>query len=228
MKTILAVLGILAALAMPHALAQGFKFSQPDEGDRAKEQARRDAIDDWLSTPCRAQLRNQKILLMIGEQSGDRVFANQQNYGPHFEAINQRLRALGLRTTTPEQLRQQIAQAEIEAYFKGDPDAALAASRKHGARFVLKGLIAARAGMNRMIPVNEVTVDMSFFLSDTSGRPISQASAQGGSYAGADTRTVAAQLINEQADEVVARLYSDYCRNAGLAREGGGKGKTQH
>ncbi|HET9651356.1 MAG TPA: hypothetical protein VFP36_04170 [Usitatibacter sp.] len=230
MKINFAVMGFLAALALSGAAAQGFKFSQPDETERAKEDARQDAIDAWLSTPCRAQLKNQKILLLIAEQSGNRFSANQQNYGPHFEAINRRLRALGLRTTTPEQLRQQIAQAEIEAYFKGDPDAALAASRKHGARFVLKGVIAAQAGVNRMIPVNEVTVDMSFFLSDTSGRPISQASAQGGSYAGADTRTIAAQLISEQADEVVARLYSEYCRNAsvvsGAAR--GSTGKTQH
>jgi hypothetical protein len=27
---------------------------------------------------------------------------------------------------------------------------------------------------------------------------------------------MALTLVNEQADEVVARLYSDYCRNAGL------------
>jgi hypothetical protein len=27
---------------------------------------------------------------------------------------------------------------------------------------------------------------------------------------------MALTLVNEQADEVVARLYADYCRNAGL------------
>jgi hypothetical protein len=27
---------------------------------------------------------------------------------------------------------------------------------------------------------------------------------------------MALTLVNEQADEVVAKLYSDYCRNAGL------------
>ena len=32
---------------------------------------------------------------------------------------------------------------------------------------------------------------------------------------------MALTLVNEQADEVVARLYGDYCRNAGLA--GGAK-----
>ena len=37
--------------------------------------------------------------------------------------------ALGLRTYTPEEIRSQIAQAEIDAYFRNDPDAALSASR---------------------------------------------------------------------------------------------------
>jgi hypothetical protein len=198
-------------------LAQGFKFSQEDEAAVANEQERQQAIDAWLSTPCRDQIKNRKIMLMIGERhSGGRVTANQQNYRPHFEAINRRLRGLGLRTTTPEEVRKQVAQAEIDAYFKGDPDAALAASRKFGAGFVLRGLIEDRATFNRIIQVNEVTVSMSFTLVDAGGRMISDASAQGGSYAGSDTRSMAATLINEQADEVVAKLYGEYCAIAGL------------
>jgi hypothetical protein len=216
-KAVLRRVALLAALCCATAgLAQGFKFSQEDEAAKAREQGRRDAIAERLSTPCREQLKNRKIMLIIGEQSGGRVSANQQNYRPHFEAINQRLRALGLATTTPEEVRKQIAQAEIDAYFKGDPDAALAASRRFGTAFVLRGLIEARAGVNRLIHVNEVTVDMSFSLVDANGRMISDASAAGGSYAGSDTRTVAATLINEQADEVVAKLYGDYCSKAGL------------
>ena len=35
------------------------------------------------------------------------------------------------------------------------------------------------------------------------------------SYAGADVSRMALTLVNEQADEVVARLYADYCRNRG-------------
>ena len=58
----------------------------------------------------------EKELLVIGErQSNGFVSAQQQNYGPHFQAINSRLRALGLRTYTPEEIRKQIAQAEKEA-----------------------------------------------------------------------------------------------------------------
>jgi hypothetical protein len=208
--TLVAVTCLLGIAA--DSLAQRFKFSQEDETAKANEQSRRQAIAERLSTPCRAQLKDKKIMLMIGEQQAGRgISANQQNYGPHFLAINQRLQSLGLRTTTPEEIRKQIAQAEIDAYFRGDPDAALSASRRFGASFVLRGLITTQARMNVVIPVNEVIVDMDFSLTDSAGRIISSASAQGGSFAGSDIRSIAGRLINEQADEVVAKLYGDYC-----------------
>ena len=72
------------------------------------------------------------------------MLAQQQNYGPHFQVINGRLREPRLQTFTPEEIRKQIAQAEIDAYFKNDPDAALSASRRLGAAFVLRGLITRR------------------------------------------------------------------------------------
>jgi hypothetical protein len=203
----------LALCAASHA--QGFKFSQEDQEAKAKEQAKSQDLAVRLSTPCLDQLRNRKINLIIGEQvSGGGISANQQNYGPHFNAINQRLRQLGLKTTTPAEIKAQIAQAELDAYFKGDPDAALAAARKFGASFVLRGLIESHAGVNPIIRVNEVTVNMNFWLTDARGEMISQASANGGSYAGADVRSIAAKLIDEQADDVVATLYSDYCNKA--------------
>ncbi len=208
-----------ALLSVTTVCAQGFSFSREEEARKAKEQERQQARDeviaDRLSTPCRAQLKDKKIMVIIGEQqSGGMISANQQNYGPHFQAINQRLRGLGLRTYTPEEIRRQIAQAEIDAYFKGNPDAALSASRRLGASFILRGLITTQAAVNRIINVNEVTVGMGFTLVDTSGRMISDASAQDGSYSGSDTRAMASKLINEHADEVVTKLYSDYCTKA--------------
>jgi len=200
------------------SFGDGFKFSNEDPEAKAKDEARARSIAERLSTPCREQLKNKKIMIVIGEQSsGGQISANQQNYGPHFDAINRRLRALGLRTNTPEEIRKQIAQAEIDAYFKGDPDAALAASRRFGASFVLRGLIEATAGVNPIVHVNEVTVNMDFSLTDASGRPIGNARAQSGSYAGSDVRSMAAKLIDEQADDVVSKLYSDYCDNAAPA-----------
>ena len=207
----------LAAMA-DFATAQGFKFSQPDEADRAENEARQAKIAEQLSTPCRAALKDRKIMVVIGErQSNGFIVAQQQNYGPHFQAINSRLRALGLRTYTSEEIRRQIAQAEIDAYFRNDPDAALAASKRLGASFVLRGLISSQASMNPIIAVNQVVVDMDFTLTGADGRMISDTHADSGSYAGADIQRMALTLVNEQADEVVATLYSDYCRNAGLA-----------
>jgi hypothetical protein len=63
--------------------------------------------------------------------------------------------------------------------------------------------------------VNQVTVDMGFTLTASNGRLISDTEASSASYSGNDVQRMALALVNEKADEVVARLYSDYCRNAG-------------
>lgn len=211
---------LLAAAAVTGlALAQGFRFSQPDD-TAAREAAARDArIAGDLSVPCRADLLNKKIMVVIGEQqSNGFIEAHQQNYGRHYQAINKRLQALGLRTYTPEEIRRQIAQAEIDAYFRNDPDAALAASRRLGASFVLRGLISSQATRNPMMAVNQVSVNMGFTLTGSNGRVISDTEASSSSYAGADVQKMALTLVDEKADEVVAKLYADYCRNAARPR----------
>jgi hypothetical protein len=218
LKSALALLALLVPLAIDPAGAQGFKFSQPDTAAKAEEDARQERIAQQLSTPCRSDLKGRKIMVMIGErQSNGQVIAQQQNYGPHFQAINARLRSLGLTTYTPEEIKSRIAQAEIDAYFRNDPDAALAAAKRLGASFVLRGLISAQAGMNPVIAVNQVSVNMNFTLSAANGKIISDVEASSSSYSGVDVARMALTLVNEQADEIVARLYADYCRNAGLA-----------
>lgn len=210
---------LLVPLAGGTAGAQDFKFSNPDNSQQTEQAAREDRINFELSTPCRASLKGKKIMVVIGEQqSNGYVDAQQRNYGPHFQAINARLRSLGLRTYTPEEIRAQVAQAEIDAYFKNNPDAALAASRRLGANFVLRGLISSNSGMNPMMAVNQVTVSMGFTLTGSNGRMISDVGASSASYAGPDIAQMALTLVNEQADEVVAKLYGDYCRSG----EGGG------
>lgn len=201
------------------AQTQGFKFGNPDPGDVQEQQDKADAdarIAQQLSTPCRADLRDKKIMVVIGErQSNGMISAQQQNYGAHFQAINRRLKALGLRTYTPEEIRRQIAQAEIDAYMRNDVDAAISASKRLGASFILRGLISSNASRNPMMAVNQVSVDMDFTLTGSNGRPISEAQASSASYAGRDVSHMALTLVNEKADEVVAKLYSDYCRSAG-------------
>jgi acid stress-induced BolA-like protein IbaG/YrbA len=216
-KRAFAILAMLVPLATEPVAAQGFKFSQPDDADRAENEARQNRIAEQLSTPCRAEIKDKKIMVVIGElRSNGFIAAQQQNYGPHFQAINNRLRSLGLRTYTPEEIRRQIAQAEIDAYFRNDPDAMLNASKRLGASFILRGLISSQATRNPMMAVNQVSVSMGFTLTGSNGKLISEVQADSSSYAGADVGRMALTLVNEKADEVVATLYADYCRAAGL------------
>src|SRR5574338_709213 len=134
-------LALLLALA-PALHAQGFRFSDPDPVDEEEHEAR---------VASQARIAEQ--------QANGYIAAEQRNYGPHYRAINSRLRALGLRTYTPEEIRRQIAQAEIDAQFRHDPDAALSASKRLGASFLLRGLISSHATPNPMIAVNQVSVD---------------------------------------------------------------------
>ncbi len=206
---------LAALLCAGVAHAQGFKFSnEPDNADAAAQAQRQAVVRQQLGTPCRDRIRNRKIMVLIGEERNGRIMAQQGPYNQHIQAINTRLKAVGLKTYTAEQIRQQVAQAEIDAYFRNDPDAALSASRRLAAQYVLRGVIATDARRNAMVNVNQVSVRLNFTLSDAGGRPVSTASAHNESYAGSDVAGMALTLIEERADEVVAQLYSDYCRNA--------------
>ena len=207
----------LFAIALAHA--QGFKFSNDDESakaDRAREAERQSRVQAQLATPCRNKIKNQKIMVLIGEDRNGVISAKQTAYSSHVDAINQRLKSLGLRTYSPEEIRRQVAQAEIDAYFKNDPDAALSASKRLAAQYILRGLIATQTGRNPYVNVNQVSIRMNFTLTGANGRMISQADARNESYAGHDTAGMALTLINERADEVVAQLYSDYCQKSGV------------
>lgn len=211
----LAIAFLVAASACLSAQAQGFKFSDEDKADKEAEAKRQGDVQAMLATPCRNKIKNQKIMVLIGEQREGRIYANQSSYNTHINAINGRLQALGLKTFTQGQIRAQVAQAEIDAYFKNDPDAAISASRRLAAQYILRGVIASSAFRNAMVNVNQVNISMNFTLTGANGKMISQTAADNASYAGQDVGGMALTLINETAEEVVAKLYSDYCKLAG-------------
>jgi hypothetical protein len=193
---------------------EGFRFSNPSPDEKAQADAdagRRMTIDALLSTPCAQKVKNRKIMVLLAEEKNGAVSASQGSYGRHVEAINARLKMLGLKTYSPEEIRKQVAQEEVDAYFKNDPDRAISASKRLAAQYVLKGVIATQAFRNAAINVNQVNVAMDFTLADAAGRPVSTQHVTNASYAGADVSGMALKLIEERADDVVARLYADYC-----------------
>ncbi len=205
---------LCVALLLAPSLVFAFSFSEEDAKNDASDEAAAQRIQQLVSEPCRQQLKNQKIMTLIAERSSDGYNTTQDRYGAMFQAINSRLRGLGLRTYTQGEIKAQIAQAEIDAYFKNDTDGALAASRKLGANYILRGTITTTTGVNPVLHINEVGVRMVFTLSTSGGRILSDVSAKGDSYAGSDTLGMAVTLVNEQADMIVAQLYNDYCRKA--------------
>jgi hypothetical protein len=215
-RATLQVLVCTAFLAVA-GVCSAFSFSDEDAKTQAKDDVAAQKIQDLVSVPCRSRLKSQKIMTLIAEQTTNGWDAHQSRYGPHFQAINARLRALGLRTYTQDEIKAQIAQAELDAYFKNDPDAALAASKRLGANYILRGTITTTMGINQVLHINEVVVRLDFTLSSSSGRMLSNVSGHSESYAGTDTLGMALTLVNEQADALVAQLYNDYCRNAGTS-----------
>lgn len=217
LTTLVALTGLVLGTGLP-AHAQGFKFSDPDPAAKADKDAKdkRDAqVQEMLAAPCLKRIRNQKIMVVIAENKDGVISANQAAYNTHVSAINDRLQAVGLSTFTPAQIRAQVAQAEVNAFFKNDADAAISASRRLAAQYILKGVITSSTHRNAIINVNQVSIGMKFTLTGANGRMISQSSASNESYAGHDVAGMALTLVEESAEEVVAKLYSDHCRAAG-------------
>jgi len=199
-----------------NSIAYGFSFSDDERQQAADRAAKNKRIDNLLDVPCKDSLKDKKIAVLIAERhSGGKFSVTQSKYSSLFEIINSRLRDLGLRTYNQEDITRQIADAEIKAYMNNDPDAALSAAKRLSANFMLRGVIDSRTNVNPILHINEVSVDISFTLSGASGRTISGTTARSESYSGADTIRTAQILVEEQADEIVAKLYHDFCRKGG-------------
>jgi hypothetical protein len=214
-RAILALCALLACGA-PALATEPFSFSKDAERDRAEADAQASAIAGLVSVRCQQSLKDRKILLLIAERTETDLYASQERFGPHIHAIESRLRALGLRPYTQEQIQAAIAQAEIDAYFRNDPDAALAASRRLAASFLLRGEILTRASVNPVLGINEVAVNFDLTLTDArTGRLLSAVGTRSESFSGTDTLGTALALVGREADALVARIYNDFCQNAG-------------
>jgi len=226
------LLGVFLSASLAAHAGQDFKFSTEEAKEAELRQqetaANAESVQKLVSVPCRRQLKNRKILVLIAERSTtDQWDADQTRYASMFHIIDSKLKALGLRTYTQEQIRAQIAQAEVDAYFKNDPDAALAASRKLGADYVIKGEISSRTGVNPISQIDEVSVNIELSLETAKGRALSEVETHADSYSGSDTMRTAAQLVREHADALVAQLYNDYCTQAGSAPPAGSAAHDQ-
>ena len=204
------LIALAVGLSIP-LMAHAFSFAEEEAKDKAATAPRPGSGGPAISAACKERLQKEKVMVLVAERGNNGFNADQGRYGMHFQSIDRRLQKYGMRTMSQEDIRKQVAQAEIDAHFRNDPDAALQAAQKHGASMTLRGVISSRRGVNRMLGIDEVYINMGFTLVGSNGRYISEASASSDSYSGSDTVSMAATLINEQADGVVRRLVNGYC-----------------
>ncbi|MBI3770020.1 MAG: hypothetical protein HY271_16230 [Deltaproteobacteria bacterium] len=207
------VMWVIGARMAP-ASAAAFSFTEEEQRDRDSEKRRRSqGSGGGLDAACRAELGRHRTVVVIAERTGGGLRTEQSAYGSHFQVLSRGLRNLGVSTYTQEEIRAQIAQAEVDAYFRNDPDAALAASRKLGADLVLRGTISSRSVFNEFMGLPEVAVTIALELADGSGHVVAESGASADSYSGYDTLGMALRLLNEQASGVLVKLFRDYCRH---------------
>lgn len=199
--------------------APGFSFSDEERKDAEEHEKGKSRVRTAgalrLDAKCQARLAQRRTMIILGEHVGSGYRTQQGSYDRHFGVLSSSLQRLGLRVYTPEEIRARVAQAEIDAYFRNDPDAALNAAKKLGPDLVLRATISSRSTFNQFMGLSEVAVSIGLSLTDGSGRIVSEASASSDSYSGSDTLGMALRLLNEQAPSAVNRLYLGFCRDAG-------------
>jgi hypothetical protein len=85
------------------------------------------------------------------------------------------------------------------------------ASSKENADFVMRGKITGSQGVNRMLGINEVDLTADFTLLLKNGNAVAAASAYGSSFAGSNRQQAIRALWDEKSEEVIGRLFGDYC-----------------
>ncbi len=85
------------------------------------------------------------------------------------------------------------------------------ASSKDGADFVMRGKITGSQGVNRMLGINEVDLTADFTLLLKNGNAVAATSAYGSSFAGSNRQQAIRALWDEKSEEVIGRLFGDYC-----------------
>lgn len=201
------LLSLMLGLGM--TAVQAFSFADEEAKDKAAN-ARSAKAAGSVSVACKERLRQERVLVLVAERGNDGLMTDQGRFGRHFQSLDRRLQKQGMQTFSQEEIKQRIAQPEVDSHFRNDPEAPRSAG-KQGASLILRGVINSRRAINPVLKINEVYINMAFTLLGTDGRVIAEASSRSDAYSGGDTLAMAQTLVEEQADGVVRRLLSGYC-----------------
>lgn len=82
---------------------------------------------------------------------------------------------------------------------------------KEGADFIVRGKITGTQSVNRVLGIDEVDLTADFTLLLKNGNAVSSTSVYGASFSGSNRQQTIRALWDEKSEEVVGRLFGDYC-----------------
>ncbi len=222
---------ITILLLLPAAL-HAFSFSEYENKENGAEQNSAPLSPDEF--PCTKSLASKKIATVIGEihrnqwtgrygyfgyfttpddPDWDNRFGTKKPvYGDLADDLNRTFNRLGLKTYTAEQINDQIAKEEQEAFLNNDLDAAMTAAERLSADFVLKGLISTRTQVNKVVNVDEVFVTIDLVLMDRNGGILASAQISQTAFSDADIQATLQDMVQKQANNITRELFKDYCK----------------
>ncbi|MFN2355823.1 MAG: hypothetical protein ABR512_15040 [Desulfopila sp.] len=225
-KIVTDLLGMLVCVAVvtmvPVHLALSFSFSEYEAGEKSSETRPAPQLSDLH---CPESLTSSRIVSMIGEMHrGKRyvyrghwrgLFISEESvYGRLIEKLNHGFEQLGLTTYTNDEINEQIAREEQEAFLNNDLEAAMTAADRLQADYMLKGIISTHTQTNRMVKVDEVFVVIDLTLYAGDGTQLSTARVREVTFSDADIAATVQDIVNKQASRITYELFAQYCKGA--------------
>ena len=130
--------------------------------------------------------------------------ASRRNARVRLQLIENRLGAASSRgrifTTV---LADRLRQAGMRVMSQGSTD------------YVVHGTITSQVNANRLLALNEISVNAVITLASAKGQTVSSQISREESYAGADLQSAYIDLIQGQASDVAGKLFADLCQPTG-------------
>ncbi len=206
-------LSLLSCTSSAWSFSFGDYEQQSQEAERSQECAEQLEIATLLATPCSKRLKNQTTAFVLTQKHSQHFYMmNSAQDSPVYAFINGKLNRLGLKTLSPQQIEDAIADAEAQAFLSNDMDAAASAAERLRAKFIIKGQVVTSQRRNPVVGIDEISVTLVFTLSDERGRIISNARAQKTVFSDSNISATLLTLVEEQGEKIVAQLYRDFCQ----------------
>jgi hypothetical protein len=183
----------------------GFSFAREEEKDRATRFGKEDEIRARLQAPCPDALRQRPIVIDITEESRADGLVSTERSSRFAQLVNLNLQQAGLTTSLAGSQGQPAGAATGRSAVKAGR-----APRPQGS-YSIQGVVFSEQGANRIIRLNEASVNAEIALRDPAGRIITMVEVSGERFAGQNSSAAARALTKEQANDASSQLYTAFC-----------------